>query len=195
MIYIMSLAELIDNSCTDKNTTHSYLYLYEKLLQSKKFTAKNVLEIGIQGGGSIKLWHDYFPNADVYGLDIMHINDVLSELKDQTRIHLLTSIDAYDLSFFENTLLSKNIRFDMILDDGPHTLESMIIFISRYSKLLTDDGILILEDIQSSDWFEILKSCVPNNLKKYIEIYDLREIKGRYDDLVLVINKNKIVDC
>jgi len=43
----MSLQELVDNSITDKNSTHSYLPLYQKLLTSKKETAKNVLEIGI----------------------------------------------------------------------------------------------------------------------------------------------------
>lgn len=39
-----TLQQLVDNSRTDKNTTHSYLGLYEELLQSKKYTAKNVLE-------------------------------------------------------------------------------------------------------------------------------------------------------
>jgi hypothetical protein len=55
----MSLEEIVDNSRTDKNTGHSYLPLYDKLLINKKETAKNVLEVGIgpweNNGGSIKL--------------------------------------------------------------------------------------------------------------------------------------------
>jgi len=51
----MSLVDLADNSRTDKNTTHSYLPLYQKLLVNKKETAKNVLEVGIFHGGSINL--------------------------------------------------------------------------------------------------------------------------------------------
>ena len=47
---IMSLEEIVDNSRTDKNTVHSYLPLYQKLLISKKETAKNVLEVGIYAG-------------------------------------------------------------------------------------------------------------------------------------------------
>jgi hypothetical protein len=47
---IMSLEEIVDNSRTDKNTLHSYLPLYQKLLISKKETAKNVLEVGIYAG-------------------------------------------------------------------------------------------------------------------------------------------------
>ena len=60
----MSLEQLVDDSLTDKNTSHSYLPLYQKLLESKKETAKNVLEIGIYyTGGSIKLWNDFFTTA------------------------------------------------------------------------------------------------------------------------------------
>jgi len=35
-----------------------------------------------------------------------------------------------------------------MLDDGPHTLESMKQFIKLYSQIMTDDGILIIEDVQ-----------------------------------------------
>ena len=65
------MLNLVYNTKTDKNTTHSYIPLYEKLLSNKRLTAKNVLEIGVNEGGSIKLWHDYFTNATIYGLDII----------------------------------------------------------------------------------------------------------------------------
>ena len=58
----MSLEQLADNTRTDKNTAHSYLPLYQTLLIGKKETAKNVLEVGIYLGGSIKLWGDFFSN-------------------------------------------------------------------------------------------------------------------------------------
>ena len=35
--------QLVNNIKTDKNTTHSYLDLYQQLLCSKKNTAKNIL--------------------------------------------------------------------------------------------------------------------------------------------------------
>ena len=72
----MSLEQIVDNTRTDKNTTHSYLPLYESLFKNKKETAQNILEIGIQNGGSIKLWRDYFINATIYGLDIIHIDPI-----------------------------------------------------------------------------------------------------------------------
>ena len=186
------LEELVDNSRTDKNTSHSYLPLYDKLLISKKETAKNVLEVGICEGGSIKLWSDYFTNANVYGLDSMNIENVWEGIKNNEKIILHTSIDAYDNDFFINNFLNKNILCDFILDDGPHTLESMKQFIKLYSKIMTDDGILIIEDVTYLDWIDILKNEVPENLKKFIKFYDLRSNKNRGDDIVFIIDKSNM---
>jgi cephalosporin hydroxylase len=186
----MSLVELANNEKTDKNTVHSYLPLYQELLINKKESAKNILEIGIQFGGSIKLWNDFFTNANIYGLDIMNINDVWDEIKNKENIILYTSINAYDENFFVNNFLNKNTKFDFILDDGPHTLESMKDFIRLYSQIMTDDGILIIEDVQSLDWIDILKDTVPIHLKKYIKTFDLRSNKNRWDDIVFIIDKS-----
>ena len=134
----MSLAEIADNSRTDKNTVHSYLDLYQTLLINKKETAKNVLEVGIQTGGSIKLWSDFFVNADVHGLDIIDMDDVWNELKNKDNIKLYAGIDAYDEDFFKETFLDKDVKFDFMLDDGPHSLESMVKFIILYSQNISN---------------------------------------------------------
>lgn len=186
----MSLEEIVDNLTTDKNTTHSYLPLYQNLLISKKETAKNVLEVGINQGGSIKLWSDFFTNATVYGLDIMNINDVCECIKNNENIILYTSTDAYNNEFFITNFLIKNIKCDFMLDDGPHTLESMKEFIKLYSQIMTNDGILIIEDVQSWDWIDILTNEVPEKLKQYVKVYDLRQNKNRYDDIVFTIDKS-----
>jgi hypothetical protein len=188
----MSLEQIVNNSKTDKNTVHSYLPLYQSLLINKKETAKNVLEVGICCGGSIKLWSDFFTDANVYGLDIMSINDVWEDIKNKDKIILYTSTDAYNNDFFTNEFLNKNIKFDFMLDDGPHSLESMKQFIKLYSQIMTDDGILIIEDVQSWDWIDILKNEVPEHLKQYIKIYDLRSNKNRYDDIVFTIDKSNM---
>jgi hypothetical protein len=137
-------------------------------LLSKKETAKNVLEVGICHGGSIKLWSDFFTNANVYGLDIMNSENVWGVIKNKVKIILHTSCDAYNNDFFIKHFLNKNIKFDFMLDDGPHTLESMKQFIKLYSQIMTDDGILIIEDVQSWDWIDILKNEVPEHLKQFI---------------------------
>jgi len=190
------LKSLVDDTRTDKNTVHSYLDLYETLLSKKKNTAKNVLEVGIGdfygrgNGGSIMLWHNYFQNARVHALDIQPINKIWDEIKNKNRIQLYTSTDAYNENTFKENFLDKNIKCDFMLDDGPHTLNSMIDFIRLYSQIMTDDGILIIEDVQKWEWIDILTSQVPVSLKQYVKTYDLRANKGRYDDIVFTIDKS-----
>lgn len=190
------MESIVDNSRTDKNTVHSYLPLYDQLLKNKKESAKHVLEVGIgdwhQGvtnGGSIKLWHDYFTNATIHALDICSIDKVWNEIKNNDKIQIYASTDAYNKEFFNTHFLQRDIKCDFMLDDGPHTLESMIAFIQLYSQIMTDDGILIIEDVQSADWLQILYNAVPEHLKQYVKIYDLRQNKNRYDDIVFTIDK------
>jgi cephalosporin hydroxylase len=183
----MSLIELVNNQKTDKNTVHSYLNLYESLLKNKKNSCKNVIEVGIQWGGSIKLWHDYFPNATIYGCDIYDESNIWDKIKNNDRIKLFNSTNAYDPLFINKI---KDIRFDFALDDGPHTLESMIKFIELYLPLMEEDGILIIENVQDIKWLDILISFVPDELKKNIKTYDFRAVKNRYDDIVFVIDNS-----
>lgn len=191
----MSLIEL-NNPFTDKGTSHSYLKVYDELLQSKKHTAKNVLEVGIgdfseKNGGSIKLWNDYFTNAVIVGIDILSKDRVLDELLTNDKIILHLEKDAYDEKFVQSVLYKNNHKFDMLLDDGPHTLESMISFIKLYLCLLEEDGIFIIEDIPTIEWTHTLTEHVPDELKQFICIYDLRHKKGRYDDILFVIDKSR----
>jgi hypothetical protein len=185
----MNLEEIVDNSRTDKNTLHSYLPLYQKILENKKNTATNVLEIGIWKGGSIKLWNDFFTHATIYGIDILNIQYIWNTIQNNDKIILYTSSDAYNEEFVNYHFIDKNIKFDIMLDDGPHTLESMKQFIHLYSKIMTEDGILIIEDVQDYDWIDILINEVPIHLKQFIKVYDLRTNKNRYDDIVFTIDK------
>jgi len=61
------LTDFCNNDFTDKNTIHSYIDVYQSLFQQKKFSATQVLEVGIgpavdlfgrpqYNGGSIKMW-------------------------------------------------------------------------------------------------------------------------------------------
>ncbi len=184
--HYFSLDKIVDNRFTDKNTTHSYLETYEKLLKDTHLSCKNVLEIGIQRGGSIKLWNDYFINANIYGIDIDEGPKFLEKFK---RVKCL-KMNAYSqdsIDYFSN----QNIKFDFIIDDGPHTLESMIFMLIHYSKLLTPTGILIIEDIPSMEWAYLFER-ITNKYKENTHIYDLRENKGRYDDIVFTFTNSNI---
>ena len=190
------MKKLIENKLfyTDKNIVHSYLPLYEKLLNPIHTNAKHILEIGIgnfgqKNGGSVAMWADFFENAQIHAVDILPKERVYDELFRDEKIHIYCESDAYHNKLIRENFEDKNIKFDFILDDGPHTLESMISCIELYHNLLTSNGVLIIEDIQSPHWFDTLNNVTPDHLKKYIKTYDLRENKGRYDDLVFTIDK------
>jgi hypothetical protein len=187
------LKQHCDDGLTDKNTIHSYLEVYEQLFCSKKDTATHVLEIGIgpyqPNGGSIRMWNNYFTKANIHAVDIISIDNVNPILINEPRVYLHTSNDAYNTKFFNNTFLSKKDKYDIVIDDGPHTLESMITFINLYTSLMKDDGILVVEDVQKIEWIDILSQVTPSELQKYIQVFDRRDVKGRYDDIMFVINK------
>ena len=49
---------------------HGYGRAYDKHLFASRESVKKVLEIGTRPG-SISLWLEYFPNAKIYGIDII----------------------------------------------------------------------------------------------------------------------------
>ena len=186
----MSLVELADNRYTDKNTVHSYLPLYDELLKSRKDSAKNVIEIGVYAGGSIKLWNDYFTNANVYGVDIENetrpfIANAIDILSGCERVKLHLGTNAYSQNIF-----GIGVQFDFVIDDGPHTLQSMLDCISLYAPTLTEKGILIIEDVQDISWLNEMINHVPQELATCVKTFDLRPNKNRYDDIVFVIDKS-----
>jgi GR25 family glycosyltransferase involved in LPS biosynthesis len=190
------LEDLIDINLyyTDKNTTHSYFHTYNELFQPIRHTAKNILEIGIgnfsaKNGGSILLWKMFFKNALIHCVDVISENMVYDVILKNKDIRSYLNTDAYDLNFVNNFKSSKTL-FDVIIDDGPHTLESQCKCIELYSELLSDNGILVIEDVQDIKWIEKFKEITPHHLHKFIHVYDLRKNKNRYDDIVFVINKN-----
>ena len=170
----MNLVELNNNSKlekrlnTDKNTIHSYLPLYDNLLRPIKNTATNILEVGVRFGGSIQLWHDYFPRAMIYGCDIQDEIQI-PELKTNSRVLLKLDGNAYTKDYVERNFGNK--KFDFLIDDGPHTLESQEKFIELYSSLLNKNGILIIEDVQDlTNLFYLKKKHlnILNNILRHI---------------------------
>jgi hypothetical protein len=76
------------------------------------------------------------------------------------------------------------------MDDGSHHLEHQKFFIEHYSKLLTDDGMLVVEDIADINYLTELFAAVPVELRPFTFLIDRRLVKGRSDDILLIIDKN-----
>jgi cephalosporin hydroxylase len=182
---ILSLDFELDNqnTGTDKNTVHSYIEnFYENEFfkyQNKKI---NLLEIGIYHGGSLDLWSKYFSNAEIYGFDITDLN-ILERYRNLNNVKQVFA-DAYDYKIADSLP-----NFDIIIDDGPHTLETQIKCLEIYLPKLNDGGVLIIEDIQHYEHLFTLDQFVPEVHKKNIEHVDLRNKINRFDDILFVVRK------
>ena len=168
---------------TDKYYVHSYMPIYDKLFETYKDCSINLLEIGVQQGGSIKLWYDYFDKGQIFGVDI----DPLPEWLNKFNRIKIFNMDAYKK---ENLSVFDDISFNIIIDDGPHTLESMKFCAEHYIYKLVKHGLLIIEDIPEYEWIEEILREILENISYTYEIFDLRKEKNRFDDIMLVIMKN-----
>ena len=113
----MNLRSLFNNYYTNKEQqgSHSYIELYDILFEPIQTTVLNILEIGIVNKNStLKLWKNYFTN----------VNTTIYEVKRNV---------AYDPKTVIQFHLS-DTRFDVIIDDGPHTIRSQKDFIELLQK-------------------------------------------------------------
>jgi hypothetical protein len=176
---------------TDKNGPHSYIKsIYEPFFEITSVPA-NLLEIGIFGGASLVLWKSTFPSCKVIGFEI----DYLAELHPKAQEYLndekiiLHFVDAYSKGFD----LVRESQFDLIIDDGPHTIKSQIKSL-KYYDLLGSHGTLIIEDLYHSFWTAlIIWFFAPIRVKKDMLFIDLFKFSRRKDDCVLLITKNSAV--
>ena len=136
---------------TDKWTDHYYVQdLYEPLFEQFQNKKVNVLEIGVWNGESMKLWHDYFVNANnIVGIDIFvrsSFKEVSDWLKDyDVKLHKFNSHKDLDkLKEFSETYQD---GFDIIIDDGSHWYENQINTYKKFKNLMNPGGVYIIEDI------------------------------------------------
>ena len=174
---------------TDKATDHSYDIFYSEHFEEYKDKSGTILEIGVQYGGSSLLWYDFLPKFKVVMTDIRNqVHPTIWEKMNNDRYEYI-NMDAFNLNSVQ--LLNEKYPegFDIIIEDGPHTLESQIFAIKEYPKLLKPGGILVIEDIQNYDYCDIIINQINGNLYKSVEVVDLRSNKNRYDDIIIIVKK------
>ena len=186
----MKLIEIIENnpsilwknnpsSGTDKHDGHDYINgFYDKAFEPFQDKKINFLEIGIQYGSSLALWRQYFSKANIYGVDVV-------DNRQEPYIDIPNVNYIFDNAYSELDLPN----FDIIIDDGPHTLQSMLDCIRIYLPKVNEGGMLVIEDIKDISWFFDLTNAVPEKYKDAIECLDLRSTYNREDDLMFIIRK------
>jgi precorrin-6B methylase 2 len=176
---------------TDKGSDHDYIEgYYAEEFGDKQDVVTDILEIGVMSGGSLILWTKWFPNANVEGIDIFpETVNRYNEIKGNSeypnvKIHIA---DAYDPEVADKFTDGK---YDYIIDDGPHSLDSMKNAIILYMKKLKIGGRLIIEDVQSDKWFTELASHADSLGYHQNRTFDLRKNKNRSDDMIFELTNN-----
>lgn len=199
---------------TDKGTRHTYFdMVYEPILKNMIETKLklcedptkvdehgqiNILELGYCSGASLFLWQKYFETfhlqnkeklptqlrVNIYGIDNMPLlrpEFVSSSVNYMTR-------NAYHHDIF-NTV--KN-EFDLIIEDGPHTLETQAFAAIEWARQLKPNGMLVIEDIFPATNSALLEQVLRIHNPSYnYTLVDLTYLKNYTvpDDIVALIQK------
>jgi len=150
--------------------SHSYTDYYERLFGHCRSGVKQVFECGLgtnnpdlpssmgaaaKPGASLRVWRDYFPNADIFGADID--KNILFE-EDRIRTFYIDQLDPDAIGACWDKIGADS--FDFIVDDGLHTFDAGITLFNHSIDKLSDCGIYVIEDVCFDDlvsfknWFD-----------------------------------------
>ena len=195
--------------CDKSSKGHHYYLEYEKFLEPQREEKLNILEVGIFKGTSMAAFHDYLPNAEIYGIDVFtRVPPENIEALTRDRIHWMK---ADSTSFSLAGKIEKQwpgIKFDMIIDDGLHFPEANQKTFDNLIHLLKDDGVFYVEDawpldimtmkelkhqwiLKYQDEYNIFKMTkFLTSVEKYnVERVDLRKKSGKPDSYIFKVTK------
>ena len=141
-----SLTEMCERYPTDKCPyAHGFIEIYDRLFESERDSMERFFEIGILNGVSHLMWREYFPNAEIFGIDIKDYSaqsegsGIETFVADQAnRNDLKAFIDKY------------GGNFDVILDDGGHAMDHQQVSLGYLFPYVKSGGIFIIEDVHTS---------------------------------------------
>lgn len=124
-----------------------YFEIYDRHFSKFRNKPLSLLEFGVLHGGSLQMWKHYFgPQAKIYGVDI---DPRCTELAEENIAILLGDQESRDsLRNIKNSMP----KFDIIIDDGGHTMLQQKITFEEMYEHLKDGGIYLCEDLHTSYW-------------------------------------------
>jgi hypothetical protein len=132
----------LDKYETDK-ITNRYLERYDLVFEPYIDREVVLLELGVQKGSSLLLWHDYFPQSTVVGIDLAPPAD----FPKTERIHIFSGNQADTRFLSEVSQKTAPQGFDIIIDDASHLGElTRISFWHLFENHLKPGGIYVIED-------------------------------------------------
>jgi demethylmacrocin O-methyltransferase len=171
------LCELAHKYGSDKCAPfHGYTPRYYKMFHDKRKDIKKVLEIGVgtpstmlhvkkyKVGSSLYMWRDYFPNAQIYGIDIApecifkddRIETFYCDQSDREGLARLMDRIGEDI--------------DIVIDDGSHIPEHQIITCLTLMPFLSKSVVYVIEDVGDTTIFNTIRYAGWNVWYKMLRI-------------------------
>jgi len=131
----MTLEQLAKKYASDKYE-HGYMPFYEQHLPKNP---KRILEIGVKEGKSLAMWSEYFPEAEVHGLDLFSeipMSEVGDYLTKTFNVYFLPKIHLHRGNQCDWLILEelRKYDFDVIIDDGSHNArDQMMTFFGLFN--------------------------------------------------------------
>lgn len=123
---------------------YSYLDHYARFfepLAALKDGRLSILEIGVLGGNSLRMWEQLFPRASIVGLDV-DTTGGYGKLRPTTTVIRGSQTDVGLL-----TGLCRDNKFDIVVDDGSHAYGDIVTSAIAILPLMNPHGFYCIEDI------------------------------------------------
>jgi hypothetical protein len=144
-----TLKEIGARHKTDKAESPGYLAHYEKYFSEFKEKPVRMLELGVLHGGSLLMWHDYFEQGLIVGLDLN--NCPLDSLPDRVRFVKGSQDDVALLTRTANEFAPDG--FDIVIDDASHFGSlSRASFDVLFRNHVRPGGMYVVEDWGTGYW-------------------------------------------
>jgi len=106
-----------------------------------------VLEIGVNNGGSLQMWKQYFgPHAQIVGIDINP--ECVNLAEDQIEIRIGDQSDPV----FLQGILDEFGTPDIVIDDGSHNMNHVGPTFKYLYPRTSETGVYFVEDTHTSYW-------------------------------------------
>jgi hypothetical protein len=180
---------------------HTYTTVYACLLGHRILEPLRIFELGIgtstpgipssmgvhcEPGASLRAWRDLLPHAEIYGADIDR-----TVLFTENRIQTLYC-DQRDAEAIRSLWAQPALRtlFDVIIDDGLHTFEANVSFLTGSLEHVRPGGLYVIEDIRAVDldhWRVYMRDHQRQYPHHEIALIQLPNPANKFDNNLLII--------
>lgn len=124
-----------------------YFDIYDEIFEGiDRFQKLKILEIGVNLGAGLRSLKSYFPNSEIFGLDIKE--DCKEHEEERIQVVIGSQVDFSIIETFSKE------NFDIIIDDGSHHNNHVFLTFSMLFGSLSSEkvGLYIIEDVHTSYW-------------------------------------------